>query len=307
MTLPDGYLRYPRRGPGMDHDRYRWSSLFQRNPVAWPNGARVALWVVPALEWFPLEMTGKPFLAPGAMARPFPDYRNYTHRDYGNRVGIFRIMTLLDKLGIKASVAMNSALAERYPILVEEVNRRGWEIIAHGVHMDRLHYGGLAMEEEAEQVREAVQTLRRISGQEVKGWLSPGRSESMNTPDLVAAEGIEYICDWANDDLPYPFETKHGTLHSMPHSIEINDRVILLDLRHTENDFVDQVRDQFDVLYRETADHGGRIMAITLHPWVIGQPYRIKPLERALAHIMEHDGVWPATGSEILATFKKQT
>ena len=306
MSLPDDYLRYPKRRHGMDHERYEWSILPRRKPVTWPGGARVALWVVPALEFFPLDQPAKPFKAPGGMVTPYPDLRHYTLRDYGNRVGIFRIMKVLDRLGIKASVAINSAVAERYPFLLEQVSQRGWEIIGHGVDMGRLHYGGLAVEEEAAQIRQALGTLREMSGQRVTGWLSPAKSESMNTLDLIAAEGIEYVCDWINDDLPYPLKTKHGQIYSMPHSHEIDDQTIMLQYHHTEDEFVEQVADQFGVLYREAADGGGRVMAITLHPWISGQPQRIKALERALGHIMGHDGVWAASGAEILAAFKDQ-
>ena len=306
MSLPEDYMSYPWRRPGMDHERYDWSITFRRKPVSWPNGARVALWVVPQLEWFPLDMQGKPVRPPGALERPYPDYRYYTHRDYGNRVGIFRIMKVLDRHRVKASVAINSALAERHPFLLNEVTRRGWEVVAHGVHMDKVHFGGLEREVEAEQVREAVGTLRRLSGQAVKGWLSPGKSESENTPDLLAAEGIEYVCDWCNDDLPYPLRTANGTLHSMPHAHELDDRQIIMQYHHSEQAFVDQITDQFDVLYREAEKYGGRVMAITLNPWVIGQPYRIGFLDRALGHILGHEGVWSATGAEILEAFKAQ-
>jgi len=305
MPLPDDYLKYPLRRHGMDQDRYDWSILFRRKPVTWPQDARVALWIVPLLQWFPLNQTGKPFKAPGSLERPYPDYRYYSHRDYGNRVGIFRILKILDRLELKASVAMNAAVARRYPFLVEEVNRRDYEIIAHGVDMDHLHYGGLDPKKEKAQVEEAVTTLREISGQPVSGWLSPGRSESDNTLDLIAAEGIEYVCDWANDDLPYPIRTAHGEIHAMPHSLEIDDRLILLQYHHNEDAYAQQLIDQFDTLYAESENHGGRIMAITLHPWVIGHPYRVKPLERALTHIAEHKGVWSATGAEILDAFKK--
>jgi peptidoglycan/xylan/chitin deacetylase (PgdA/CDA1 family) len=290
----------------MDHDRYDWSILFRRKPVEWPGGARIALLVMPALEWFPLDMTGKPFRAPGGLERPYPDYRYYTSRDYGNRVGVFRVMEVLDELGVRASVAVNSALAERHPALVAEVTRRGWEIVAHGVHMDRLHHGGLPVEEERQLVQEAVGTLRRRSGRPVTGWLSPARSESRHTLDLVAAEGIEYVCDWVNDDMPYAVRTAHGPIYAMPHSHEIDDRVILLDFHHTEAQFVEQVSDQFDALYREAKRHGGRIMAITLHPWVIGQPYRIGALRAALSRVLRHAGVWSATAAEILAAFRAQ-
>ena len=306
MSLPDDYLQYPKRRHGMDHDRYQWSMLHERKPVTWPGGARIALWVVPALEFFPLDQPAKPFKAPGGMVTPYPDLRHYTLRDYGNRVGIFRVMKVLDGLGIRASVAVNAAIVERYPFLIEQVNERGWELIAGGVDMGKLHYGGLAIGEETAQVRHAVTTLRQASGQEVAGWLSPARSESENTLDLIAAEGIQYVCDWNNDDMPYVLNTAHGTIYSMPHSHEIDDQTIMLNYHHSEQSFVDQVKDQFDFLYREAAEAGGRIMAITIHPWMSGQPHRIKALESALAYVAGHDGVWSATGAEILASFKEQ-
>ena len=306
MTLPKEYLEYPKRRYGMDQDRYEWSILQKREPVSWPGGAQVALWVVPALEFFPLNQPAKPFRAPGGMVTPYPDLRHYTLRDYGNRVGIFRVMKVLDELGIRASVAINSRVAERYPLLIEEVGRRDWEIIAHGVDMGALHHGGLTAADERKLVRRALKTLREASGQNVTGWLSPAKSESANTLDLIAAEGIEYVCDWINDDMPYALETKHGQIHSMPHSYEIDDQTIMLQNHHSEDDFVAQVCDQFDVLYGESEREGGRIMALTIHPWMSGQPHRIKALKRALAHIMGHDGVWSATGAEILAAFKNQ-
>ena len=306
MGLPDDYLKYPHRKKGMDHERYAWSTLPSRSKIEWPDGARLALWIVPALEWFPLDMTGKPFLVPGGFTRPYPDYWNYTTRDYGNRIGIFRIMQVLDDLGIRASAPMNSALAERHPSLVEELNKRDWEIIAHGIDMDKPLYGGMDPAEEEALVAESVSTLRQLSGQPVTGWLSPARSESMATPDLVAKHGIAYLCDWANDDLPYPMQTAHGEIHAMPHSHEIDDRLIMVQNHHSEDAFETQIKDQFNTLYREAETAGGRILAISLHPWVIGQPYRIKSLRQALAHIMEHDGIWPATGAEILQAFKSQ-
>ncbi len=149
MSLGDEYLKYTKRRYGMDHDRYQWSILQKRKPVTWPGGAKVALWVVPALEFFPLDQSAKPFKAPGGMVTPYPDLRHYTLRDYGNRVGVFRVFEVLDGLGIKASVAVNSKVAERYPFLIHEIGRRGWEIIAHGVDMGRLHYGGMDEAEEA--------------------------------------------------------------------------------------------------------------------------------------------------------------
>ena len=304
MSLAPEQLAYPQRRYGMDHALYDWSMLPRRKPVLWPNAARIALWVVPALEWFPLNMKGVPFKPPGAMATAYPDLRHYTLRDYGNRVGIFRIMQALALHGIRASVAVNAAVAERYPALIQACVQRDWEIIANGQDMDHLHHAGLSVADEKKQIDHTLAVLRGASGQAVRGWLSPAKSESAATLDLLGAAGLDYVCDWVNDDMPYPMHASGGKLHAMPHPIDIDDTTILVQNHHSEDDFRDQLCDQFDVLYRESATQGGRVMAISLHPWVIGQPYRIQALEQALAHIMGHQGVWAATGCEILDAWK---
>ena len=302
--VTDDYLEYPQRRYGMDHDRYDWSPLPQRKPVAWPGDARIALWVVPALEWFPLDMKGQPFKPPGAMQTAYPDLRHYTLRDYGNRVGIFRIMQALEARGIPASVAVNAAVAVRYPSLIKACVARGWEVIANGLDMDHLHHGGLSEADERQWIAQTLQILRQASGQAVRGWLSPAKSESMHTPDLLAEAGVDYVCDWVNDDMPYAMRTRAGALHAMPHPVDIDDYTILVQNHHTEDDFRDALIDQFDLLYRESSPGDGRVMAISLHPWVIGQPYRISALEEALDHILRHRGVWAATGSQILEAWK---
>jgi peptidoglycan/xylan/chitin deacetylase (PgdA/CDA1 family) len=306
MPLPDDYLRYKQRRHAMDHDRYPWSHLFDRDPVTWPNRARVALWVMPILQWFPLDMSGKPFRAPGGLTMPYPDYRHYTNRDYGNRVGIFRLLELLDRLKLPASVAVNAAIAERYPSLIRELVDRQLEIVAHGKDASAVHHSGLSVEEETALVRDALGTLRRASGQSVTGWLSPGRAQSFNTPDILAAQGVTYACDWANDDMPYAMRTASGELFAMPLAYETDDRTVLLEFHHTEDDWVRQAKDRFDVLYRESAKHGGRIMSLPLHAWVTGTPSRIGSVAEVLDHVLAHDGVWPATGAEILDAFRRQ-
>lgn len=306
MSLPPDYLAYAKRRYGMDHDRYAWSMLPRRKTVRWPGGKLVALLVVPALEWFPLDMKGKPFKPPGALVTAYPDLRHYTLRDYGNRVGIFRVMTALDRFGIRASAAVNAAVAARYPSLVKVCVDRGWEVIAHGLDMDHLHVEGLPLAEERRLVEETLAILRRVGGQRIRGWLSPARSESFATLDLVAAAGIDYVCDWVNDDMPYAMQTASRILHAMPLANDIEDYTILIQNRHSEDEFTQQICDQFDLLHREAASQGGRILALALHPWVIGQPYRIGALERALDHIMESGEVWAATAAEILDAFTAQ-
>jgi peptidoglycan/xylan/chitin deacetylase (PgdA/CDA1 family) len=303
-SLPDSYLEYPLRRYGMDHDRYDWSPLPQRRPVAWPGGARIALWVVPALEWFPLDMKGQPFKPPGAMQTSYPDLRHYTLRDYVNRVGIFRVMEALGRHAIPASVAVNAAVAVRYPSLVKSCVTRGWEIIANGLDMDHLHHGGLGEEQERALVEQSLRILRDAAGDRVRGWLSPAKSESFATPDLLREAGVEYVCDWVNDDMPYAMRTRAGELVAMPHPVDIDDYTILVQNHHSEDDFRDALIDQFDLLYREASPENGRVMAMSLHPWIIGQPYRIGALEQALQYIMQQRGVWAATGSQILDAWK---
>ena len=303
MSLPPDYLKYAYRGYGMDHGRYIWSMLPRRKKVNWPGGARVALWIVPVLEWFPLDMKGKPFKPPGALVTAYPDLRHYTLRDYGNRVGIFRVMKVLDRFGLRVSVAVNAAVAVRHPSLIKACVDRGWELIANGLDMDHLHYEGLPKDDERKLVEDSLGILRRVSGQRVRGWLSPARSESFATLDLVAAAGIDYVCDWVNDDMPYAMQAQSREIYSMPLSNDMDDHTILLQNRHSEESFTQQICDQFDALYSEAIRNGSRILTLVLHPWVIGQPYRIGALERALTHIMTNKGVWSATGSEIVDAF----
>lgn len=299
MAIPDDYLKYPKRRYGMDHGRYDWSILPRRKPVEWPGKARIALWITVALEWFPLDQQGKPFKALGSLQTAYPDLRHYTLRDYGNRVGVFRVMKALEKHGVRASAAVNAAVAVRYPSLIETVKQKRWELVGHGLDMDHLHYEGMSGEKDL--VQKAISILGRP-----RGWLSPARSESSQTPDLLAEAGVQYLCDWVNDDMPYAFKAGGKTLHAMPLSGDIDDAALLLGMHHDEDEFRLQLTDQFDLLYEEAAKHGGRIMSITLHPWAIGQPYRIGALENAIGHIMRHPGVWPATGAEILDAWLKQ-
>jgi Predicted xylanase/chitin deacetylase len=304
MSMPDNYLEYPARRYGMDHDRYEWSDLFKRKPIAWPNGARIALSIVTHVQHFPLDMPSKPFKAPGALSMPYPDFRYYTNRDYGNRVGIFRVLRLLAEKQLKTSFAINGIIAERYPALVQAVIEGGHEIVAHGLDMGKVHHSGLSEDEENRIIVEALRLLRETSGQKVEGWLSPGRAQGFNTPDLLAKNGVTYSLDWANDDLPYEMRTKAGPIVAMPMAYETDDRVVADEYFQSEADWVQQVKDRFDVLYRESAEYGGRVMSLPLHSWVSGMPYRVEYLREALDYILSHEGVWNAPAGDICAAFR---
>ncbi len=307
MALDPAYLKYERRRYGMDHNRYEWSMLSRRAPVAWPNGARLALWINLAVQFFPLNQRGKPFPPPGGMSTPYPDLRHYTLRDYGNRVGLFRCLEALDHAGFTPTFSVNAAIAERCPQLLERLNRRGNEILASSWHMDTLHHGELAIEDERELIDRSLSALRAAVDQPVTGWLSPARSQSHNTPDLLAEAGLRYMGDWINDDMPYPFAIRHGELVALPLSLELDDQFIIQSNLHSEWEYAEQVKDACDYLLAEAEATGhGRLLALSIHPWLMGQPHRIAALESALKHISEQAGIWSAPAAEIVAAWSDQ-
>lgn len=303
MALERNHLDYPRRAYGMDHDRYEWSMLTNRPRITWPGGKTLAVWVNVSLEHFPLNPVGKPVKLPGSMTMPYPDLRHYTLRDYGNRVGIYRFLRAFRELGVQASFAVNAELAVRYPALLAALATHGGEILGHSWNMDTPHAGGLAEAEEAAVVARSLDTLRVATGQAVKGWLSPGKLQTAQTPELLKANGVDYFADWVNDELPYEFRTTHGPLWAMPLATEIEDRFVVMDNQHSEESWAEQVKDACDLLLAESREQGGRMLAISLHPWVMGQPHRMKHLEAALAYVLAQPGVWNAQPGEILDAF----
>ncbi len=306
MSLDKEFLEYKNRRYGMDHERYSWSMLSDRPAISWPDDKKIAVWINVCLQFFPLNQSGKPFKVPYGMTMPYPDLRHYSLRDYGNRVGLFRILKALDRYQIKPTFAVNTRLAERNPYLMGLLKERGDEITCHGYHMDALHYGGQDVKEENELIDRALNSLRDLSGQEIHGWLSPARSESENTPELLAAHGIRYFSDWVNDDMPYTFSTENGPLTAMPLSNELEDAFILQSNLHSEQSYADQVCDAFDFLRAEAKNHGGRMLALNIHPWMLGQPHRIGKLEQVLEYITSTNDVWSGSASEIRQAFHTQ-
>src|SRR5690606_10112244 len=185
MSLDRSFLEYPQLRHGMDHDRYAWSMLAQRAPVRWPGDRPLALWINLALEHFPLNPKGEGFKPHGAMVMPYPDLRHYTLRDYGNRVGVFRVLDALEKYGLRASTAVNGELAERYPALLRRLRARSAELVAHGWNMDSVHHGGLSPEREGDYIQRARDALPPYAEGPLRGCLSPARTPSENTPELL--------------------------------------------------------------------------------------------------------------------------
>lgn len=288
--------------PWRDHDRYAWRSLFNRRPVSWPGDAPLALWVAVAVESFRFD-GGSHAFADGAPHLDYPDFWGHSQRDYGNRVGFYRLAKVLERLGIRATAAVNSEVCTRHPHVLGEIERLGWEVIGHGVSASEVLYEERAEQDERALLERALGDLRLATGQAVTGWLSPSMSESTRTLDLLAELGIDYVCDWASDDLPFRLWTRTRELVALPCSAELDDRAVMIDMRQSADEFAEQVVEQADWLAREAKVHGSRAMCVFLHPWVSGVPHRIRAVERALTGVLER-GAWAVTGSEIVKAWE---
>jgi len=304
VSLDPAYLDYPRRAEGYDHDLYRWSNLFHRPPIAWPGGAAVAVWIVIAAEWFPLTPSDTPFRAPGHMATPYPDYRHYTARDYGTRVGLDRMLNGLDRVGAKASIAINGALAERHPALLGDVLARGHEVIAHSTDMNGTIASGVA---EADERALIAASLAALAPAAPRGWLSVARSQSWNTPTLLAGAGLAYACDWVNDDLPYWQTTEAGPLAALPLNHELSDRQIVLTQGASAESYAEQIRDAYAWQSGEAARYGGgRMLPLHVTPYILGLPYRMAAFEGLLVWLADQPGAWFARGGDVYDAWSAQ-
>jgi peptidoglycan/xylan/chitin deacetylase (PgdA/CDA1 family) len=277
-------------------ERIEYSPLPTRPPLGWPGGARIALWVVPNIEHYE-------YMPPQGQMRdpwprmPHPDILNYGLRDYGNRAGLWRMLDVFDKHGVRATMSLNLAVYEHYPQIMDACEGRGYDLLCHGLYNTRYLWG-LPEYEERAIIADCVATWKRLTGRMIPGWFSPVGSYTVNTPDLVAEAGIPYYSDWNHDDQPTPLRTRSGkTLISVPYQMDINDAMTSRTPIDGE-EFARLTMDHFDCLYRESAFHG-RVMCIALHPYIMGLPHRIGHLDRALRHILGHEGVWMATGKEI--------
>jgi allantoinase len=305
------------RSHGMDQDFYPWSPIVTRPILRWPNNARVALAVIVNLEHWDWEVPANTPLPVSPMGGPeglwtgnppdnnFPDIGGYGNHEYGNRVGIFRVLAVLDRHGIKPTLALDKAIADHYPFLIKEGQKRNAEFIAHGLTRRQIIHIGMSEDEERQYIRTSIEAVERATGKRPIGWSGPDFQETPNTPNLLAAEGIRYVCDWGNDEQPYRMTPKTGELFSLGVNAYLDDNYIHLHGRRTINEVNLLWRDWFDGLYAD-GETTGRLMVLHLHPWIMGQPWRIRHLDEVLGHIDAHQGVWKATGGEIIDWFRGQ-
>lgn len=304
MSLDPGYLEYPQRRAGYDHDLYAWSALKDRAPVHWPDVRSVAVWFCVSLEWFPITPVDTPFRAPGHMQTAYPDYRHYTARDYGSRVGVYRMLDAFAAAGARASFATNAAIAGRYPDLIADIVAAGHEIVAHSTDMNGTIATGLAEADERALIAATLDGLG-TAGVEPRGWLSIARSQSWNTPRLLREAGLTYMCDWVNDELPYRFA---NGIVNLPLNHELGDRQIVATQQQSADSWAEQLRDAFDWLATEAAvAGGGRMLPIHVTPYIMGLPYRIGAFEALVADLAVRPQAWVATGGDIVDVWTART
>lgn len=307
MMLDPAYLIYPKRRAGMDHDLYPAAPMPSRKPVAWPGGKPVAVTLLVNLEWFPIIPADQPFRAPGHMVTPYPDYRHYTAREYGTRVGFYRLLDAFAKAGVQATIAVNSAIAERYPSIIADILAGGHEIIAHATDMNATIAGGVAEAEERALIAEARDRLAETIGAAPRGWQSIARSQSFNTPRLLVEAGFDYMCDWVNDDLPYLATTEAGTIVSVPFNHELSDRQMIAVQQQSMDSVAQQIDDALAWLKAESAYYrAGRVLPFTLTPYITGLPYRMDAFEALLGRLASDDATWFATAGELVDAWRPQ-
>ena len=239
MSLPDDYLTYAHRAYGMDQGLYAWRPRGAEAKDR-PFGEALAVMIVVPIEHHTLTPSGKPFKPPGAMVTPYPDLRHYTTRDYGNRVGAFRLLDALRAHGLRATVAVNGDQLKRLAPLVARACDDGHEIAAYGLSADKIHWSGLEEQDERALVAQTRQCFHDV-GLTPRAWLSPARQQSFRTLGLLAAEGFDVNLDWEMDERLVAFHTGAGTIAALPLSNELDDRTLLIDKRHSEDDWCDQV------------------------------------------------------------------
>ncbi|PVE22177.1 hypothetical protein DC522_22495 [Microvirga sp. KLBC 81] len=300
--------------PGMDHQLYPFSPIINRPPLIWPGNARLAATVFLYLEHWDL------LPEPGTMRDPRfrdhygdfrPDYRTYTLREYGNRIGIFRLLEALDRLPLKVTVAANVSALDRYPYLVEQLLGRGYEFAAHGHDATRMLTSQLNEDEERSFIQTSIDAITSVTGTKPEGWIGQDYSESTRTPALLAEAGLTYLADWPNDDQPYLMNAGPGSVGpeivSIPNQAEWDDIQLMWHRRVLSPRFPKIIDDVVETLSDDAAKSGsGRFFGLHLHPWLSGMPHRVAYVVEAMERIAQTRDVWFANAAEVAKHAERQ-
>jgi peptidoglycan/xylan/chitin deacetylase (PgdA/CDA1 family) len=276
-------------------ERIPYSAITERPRLTLPGGARLAIWVIVNVEeWNPREAMPRTVLPPPAGSSANPDIPNWAWHEYGNRVGFWRFVDVLDSFKIRAVLAINgSAIAAYEPIAQAALDRR-WEFIGHGFSQKNMQ----KVPDEREDIVKTTNAIRGFTGHPPRGWLGPGLTETWETPDILAEEGYEYVCDWVLDDRPVRLSTRAGTIVNIPYTQECNDVAMIAVQHHRALEYRDRAIDQFEQLYLD-AKESARVMALVVHPYLMGVPHRVRYFREALEHISRRPDVLFWTGEQI--------
>lgn len=285
-----------------DPNLYDYWPYKDRPKIEWPGGKKLAFWIAPNIEFYEFNPPVNPS-RPG-WPKPTPDVVGYSQRDWGNRVGHWRLMDLLDKYDMRGSISLNIALCDHHPEIIEACVKRKWEFFSHGIYNTRYSYN---MDERQERavLEDSIKTVEQATGERIRGYLAPALTHTERTFDLIAEHDFWYTCDLFQDDQPQPIKTKNGKLVSMPYSLEVNDVITYGAQAMSPWRYADILKRHFDQLLEEGQDTG-TVMCIPLHAYLVSQPHRIRPFEEALKHITDHqDDVWITTGAEIAEHYRE--
>ena len=281
------------------HGRFPYSGIHERPDFAWPGGARLACYLAINIEHF---AWGEGLGAELAPSHGQPDVLNYTWREYGNRVGVWRLLELLDELALPAAALVNASIYDHCPQVIAAFRARGDEIVAHGV-TNAERQGTMSSADERALIAKTTAAIAAAEGAPPRGWLGPWISQSDDTPDLLAEAGYTYLLDWAMDDQPVWLATRDGgRILSVPYPQEINDIPAITARAMSARDFCAMIVDQFEEMLAQSARQP-LVMGISLHPYIFGQPHRLRPLREALAAIRERPGVWWTTPGAVAGHF----
>ncbi len=285
----------------LPYERIPYSAIKDRPKLALPGGGRLIVWVIINIEeWNPRETLPRTVLTPPAGGSPVPDIPNWAWHEYGNRVGFWRMLEVLDRFKIRAVLAINGSAIRSYEAISRAALDRGWEFIGHGLSQKSMQ----KVPDERVDIVKTTELIREFTGRAPRGWLGPGLVETWDTPDILAEEGYEYVCDWVLDDQPVPLKTRARSLVSIPYTQECNDVAMMLIQHHQASEYKTRAIDQFEQLYADS-EGSARIMALVGHPYIMGAPHRLRYFREALEHIHSRPGVVFWTGGQILDWYLK--
>ncbi len=281
-------------------ERIQYSPIIDREPLKLPDGKRMIVWVIVNIEeWDAKEKMPRTVLTPPAGGSPSPDIPNWAWHEYGNRVGFWRILKVLDDLSIKGVLAINGSAVEAYSAISQAALDRNWEFMGHGYTQKNMQN----VADERLDIQKTAEVIKKFSGKHPRGWLGPGLTETWETPDLLIEEGYEYVCDWVLDDQPVELKTKSGPIANIPYTQECNDIAMMLIQHHPAREYYQRASDQFDQIYLDS-EESARVMALVVHPYIMGVPHRLRYFREILEKIDGYEDVVFWTGEQILDWYK---